>query len=69
MKFATKRAKPLLAMDAGAHNSQMARQMHLNRGPVCMWSHRWLALTPYGQNIGTHYFPDVYGLILDLASS
>jgi len=41
-----RRAKLLWAMDAGANNSQMARQMHLNRGTVCVWRHRWLALTP-----------------------
>ena len=41
-----RRAKLLLAMDAGATNSQIARQMHLNRGTVCLWRHRWLALTP-----------------------
>src|SRR6266446_623512 len=41
-----RRAKVLLAMEAGANNSQMARQMHLNRGTVCVWRHRWRALTP-----------------------
>jgi putative transposase len=41
-----RRAKLLLAMDAGANNSQIARQMHPNRGTVCVWHHRWLALTP-----------------------
>ena len=41
-----RRAKRLLAMDAGAHNSQIARQMHLNRGTVWVWRHRWRALTP-----------------------
>jgi putative transposase len=41
-----RRAKVLLAMDAGANHSQMARQMHLNRGTVGVWRHRWLALTP-----------------------
>jgi DNA-binding CsgD family transcriptional regulator len=35
-----RRAKVLLAMDAGANNSQIARQMHLNRGTVCVWRHR-----------------------------
>jgi putative transposase len=39
-----RRAKLLLALDAGAHNSPMARQMHLNRGTVCLWRQRWLAL-------------------------
>lgn len=41
-----RRAKLLLAMDAGANNSQIARQMHLNRGTVWVWRHRWLALAP-----------------------
>jgi putative transposase len=41
-----RRAQLLLAMDAGAHNSQIARQMHRNRGTVCVWRHRWLALPP-----------------------
>jgi putative transposase len=41
-----RRAKLLLAMDAGANNSQIARQMHRNRGTVCVWRQRWLALTP-----------------------
>ena len=41
-----RRAKVLLARDAGANNSQIARQMHLNRGTVCVWRHRWRALTP-----------------------
>jgi putative transposase len=39
-----RRAKLLLALDAGANNSPIARQMHLNRGTVCLWRHRWLAL-------------------------
>jgi putative transposase len=41
-----RRAKLLWAMDAGANNSPMARQMHLHRGPVCLWRHRGLALIP-----------------------
>ena len=41
-----RRAQLLLAMEAGANNSQIARQRHLNRGTVCMWRHWWLALTP-----------------------
>ncbi len=41
-----RRAKILLAMDAGANHCQMARQMHLNRGTVRAWCQRWLALTP-----------------------
>jgi putative transposase len=41
-----RRAKILLAMDAGANNCQIARQMHLNRGTVHAWRQRWLALTP-----------------------
>lgn len=41
-----RRAKILLAMEAGANNRQMARQMHLNRGTVRAWCQRWLAFTP-----------------------
>jgi putative transposase len=41
-----RRAKILLAMDAGANNCQIARQLHLNRGTVHAWRQRWLALTP-----------------------
>jgi putative transposase len=41
-----RRAQIILAMDAGANNCQMVRQMHLNRGTVRTWRRRWLALTP-----------------------
>ena len=41
-----RRAKMLLAMDAGATDCQVARQMSLNRGTVYTWRHRWCALTP-----------------------
>jgi len=41
-----RRAKVLLAMEAGANNRQMAHQRPLNRGTVCVWRHRWRALTP-----------------------
>lgn len=41
-----RRAKILLAMDAGANHCQIARQMSLNRGTVRAWCQRWLAFTP-----------------------
>ena len=41
-----RRAKLLWTMDAGANHSQIARQMHLTRGTVCLWRQRWLALSP-----------------------
>ena len=41
-----RRAKILLAMDAGANHCQIARQMHLNRGTVHAWCQRWLTFTP-----------------------
>src|SRR6266851_9362637 len=41
-----RRAKILLAMDAGANHCQLARQMHLNRGTVRAWCQRWLIFTP-----------------------
>src|SRR5439155_689472 len=39
-----RRAKMLLAMETGANNCQLARQMHLNRGTVRAWRRRWGAL-------------------------
>ena len=41
-----RRAKILLAMEAGANHCQIARQMHLNRGTVRAWCQRWLAFSP-----------------------
>lgn len=41
-----RRAKILLAMEAGANHCQIARRMHLNRGTVRAWGQRWLAFTP-----------------------
>lgn len=41
-----RRAKILLAMEAGANHCQVARQMHLNRGTVRTWCQRWRAFTP-----------------------
>ena len=35
----------LLAMETGAKNCQLARQMHLNRGTVRAWRTRWGALS------------------------
>jgi putative transposase len=41
-----RRAKILLAMEAGTNHCQMARQMHVNRGTGRTWCQRWLAFTP-----------------------
>jgi len=41
-----RRAKIVLAMDTGATDCQLARQMHLNRRTVHAWRRRWCALTP-----------------------
>src|SRR2546427_9364376 len=41
-----RRAKIMLAMDAGANNCRLTRQMRLNRGTIREWRRRWLALTP-----------------------
>jgi Homeodomain-like domain len=40
-----RRAKMLLAMETGAKNCQLARQLHRNRGTVRAWRRRWGALT------------------------
>ena len=40
-----RRAKMLLAMETGANNCRLARQMNLNRGTVRAWRRRWGALT------------------------
>ena len=41
-----RRAKMLLALETGATECQVARQMYLNRGTVRMWPQRWFALAP-----------------------
>lgn len=41
-----RRAKIILAMDAGENNCQITRQMHLNRGTVLYWHKRWRAFAP-----------------------
>jgi putative transposase len=41
-----RRAKILLALETGATECHVARQMSLNRGTVRMWHQRWLALAP-----------------------
>jgi putative transposase len=53
-----RRAKLLLALDAGANNSQIARQRHLNRGTVHIWRQRWLALAPKLEQIAADVGPD-----------
>jgi putative transposase len=39
-----RRAKILLALDTGANQCHVMRQLHLNRGTVQAWRQRWLAL-------------------------
>ena len=39
-----RRAKILLALETGATQCHVMRQMHLNRGTVHMWCRRWCAL-------------------------
>ena len=41
-----RRAKILLALETGATQCHVTRQMRLNRGTVHTWRQRWLALTP-----------------------
>ena len=41
-----RRAKILLALETGATQCHVTRQMHLNRGTVRAWCRRWLALAP-----------------------
>jgi putative transposase len=40
-----RRANIILALDTGAHDCHITRQLHLNRGTVRAWRQRWLALT------------------------
>ena len=41
-----RRAKMLLALETGANECHVMRQMHLNRGTVRAWRRRWLAFAP-----------------------
>src|SRR5262249_21905330 len=41
-----RRAKILLALETGANECHVMRQMHLNRGTVRVWRQRWLAFAP-----------------------
>jgi putative transposase len=41
-----RRAKILLALETGANQCHVMRQLHLNRGTVQTWRQRWLALAP-----------------------
>ena len=41
-----RRAKILLALETGANQCHVRRQMHLNRGTVQVWCRRWRALAP-----------------------
>src|SRR2546429_128197 len=41
-----RRAKILLALETGANECHVMRQMHLNRGTVRAWRQRWVAFAP-----------------------
>jgi len=41
-----RRAKILLALETGANECHVMRQMHLNRGTVRAWRQRWGAFAP-----------------------
>ena len=41
-----RRAKILLALETGANQCHVMRQLHLNRGTVHTWCQRWRALAP-----------------------
>ena len=41
-----RRAKILLALETGANQCHVMRQLHLNRGTVQTWRQRWRALAP-----------------------
>src|SRR4029453_2294331 len=41
-----RRAQILLALETGANQCHVMRQMRLNRGTVHIWRQRWLALAP-----------------------
>src|SRR6266700_5136415 len=41
-----RRATMLLALETGANQCHVMRQMHLNRGTVRAWRQRWLAFAP-----------------------
>src|SRR3989449_8134079 len=41
-----RRAKILLALETGANQCHVMRQMHVNRGTVQVWCRRWGALAP-----------------------
>jgi len=41
-----RRAKILLALETGANQCHVMRQLHLNRGTVHTWRQRWHALAP-----------------------
>jgi putative transposase len=53
-----RRAKILLALETGASQCHVTRQMRLNRGTVHTWRQRWLALAPKLEQIETDGGPD-----------
>ena len=53
-----RRAKILLALETGANQCHVTRQMRLNRGTVHTWRQRWLALAPKLEQIAADGGPD-----------
>jgi putative transposase len=48
-----RRAKILLALETGANECHVMRQMHLNRETVRVWRRRWLAFAPKLEQLET----------------
>jgi putative transposase len=53
-----RRAKLLLALETGANQCHVTRQMRLNRGTVHIWRQRWLALAPKLEQMEADGGPD-----------
>jgi transposase len=53
-----RRAKILLALEMGANQCHVTRQMRLNRGTVHIWRQRWLALAPKLEQMEADGGPD-----------
>ena len=53
-----RRAQILLALETGANQCHVMRQMRLNRGTVHIWRQRWLALAPKLEQIEADGGPD-----------
>jgi len=53
-----RRAKILLALETGANQCDVTRQMRLNRGTVHTWRQRWLVLAPKLEQLEADGGPD-----------